>query len=392
MMKKLGLLLSIWIGLSLTSDPCNAEEKFHFSHGPYIQELTPCGVTFVFTTSSDGVAWIELKAPDGTSTEHYQLKDGLRNAFTSFYSVRVERLKPNSEYQYRLKAKEMSGNRWYPIGYGDSIASEWHSFKTLDPKAEGGTFIALSDMHGDNAKLRKLLALCDYPEAETIFYVGDMMTHYDGKMIPFERFIDTSVELFASQKPFVMVRGNHETRGEYARSYFDFIPKNDGKIYGTYLHGDILFLLIDGGEDKVDTHAEYDGLTDFDSYRSEQAEWLKQVVQTPEFKNARYRIVMSHYPTIYPVEDGTTAPGRNYGPRDLNRKILPILNQANIDLMISGHTHRYSMNEPQEGLNNFPVLVNSNDMAAKLTVRDGKIHVKAVDSQGNEMLNRTFSK
>lgn len=392
MMKKFGWLLSAWIAFSWMSTPCSAAEKFHFSHGPYLQELTPDGVTFVFTTSVDGVAWIEIQSPEGASTEHYQLKDGLRNAFTSFYSVRVTHLKPNTEYKYRLKAKEMSGNRWYPIGYGDSIASAWYSFKTLNPAAEGGTFIALSDMHGDNDKLRTLLNLCDYREAETIFYVGDMMTHYDGKLVPFERFIDTSVELFASHTPFVMVRGNHETRGEYARSYFDFIPKSDGKIYGTYLHGDIMFLLIDGGEDKVDTHQEYDGLTDFDSYRSEQAEWLKEVVQTPEFRNARYRIVLSHYPTIYPAEEGATAPGRNYGPRDLNRKILPILNGANIDLMISGHTHRYSMNEPQEGLNNFPVLVNSNDMAAKLTVADGKIQVKAVDSQGNEVLNHTFSK
>ena len=40
------------------------------------------------------------------------------------------------------------------------------------------------------------------------------------------------------------------------------------------------------------------GLTDFDAYRSEQAEWLRQLVRTREYRKARYRIAISHFPMV----------------------------------------------------------------------------------------------
>ena len=42
----------------------------------------------------------------------------------------------------------------------------------------------------------------------------------------------------------------------------------------------------------------YAGLTDFDAYRSEQAEWLRQLVRTREYRKARYRIAISHFPMV----------------------------------------------------------------------------------------------
>ncbi len=41
---------------------------------------------------------------------------------------------------------------------------------------------------------------------------------------------------------------------------------------------------MDTGEDKPDTHPVYNGLADFDQYRSEQAQWLQKEVQSDEFE------------------------------------------------------------------------------------------------------------
>ena len=59
-----------------------------------------------------------------------------------------------------------------------------------------------------------------------------------------------------------------------------------------------MVIMLDTGEDKSDTHPVYAGLTDFDNYRSEQARWLEKIVKSKEFKKAKYRIVISHFPLV----------------------------------------------------------------------------------------------
>ena len=76
-----------------------------------------------------------------------------------------------------------------------------------------------------------------------------------------------------------------------------------------------MIVMIDCGEDKPDTIPAYAGLLDFDNYRSEQATWLKELVKTKEFKKAKYRIVISHYPTINTFANRPI----NHGCNDLAR-------------------------------------------------------------------------
>lgn len=365
-----------------------AQSEFKISHGPYLQELTPDGATFIFLTSSNGLSSIELKEQDGSAvTRHYASKDGLRAADNTFNSIRVENLKPGVAYQYRIQSKEVKSFQPYKVTFGDSIASPWYTFRTIDPKGKGGSFFITSDIHNDAAKLEKLLNLCDYKSCTAYFYAGDVMNSMDSEEAPFRAFIDTSVKLFATSVPFELVRGNHETRGNMARIYPHFFPKKDGKIYGSYLLGDIMVVMLDCGEDKPDTHPVYAGFVDFDAYRTEQAEWLKELVKSKAFKKARYRIVISHFPTIY---DGRDTSDGEHGMKDLSEKVLPILNNAKIDLMISGHTHRYAFHEPTPQANHFPVIVGSNHSAVRLDMTDGKIKAKAVDLNGDVLLEKTF--
>ena len=72
-----------------------AAAPYGFSHGPYLQELTPTGVTFVFTTSDKGFSWVELRSPEGEITRHYAVKDGLRDASNTFCTIRTDSLRPD---------------------------------------------------------------------------------------------------------------------------------------------------------------------------------------------------------------------------------------------------------------------------------------------------------
>lgn len=363
-----------------------AQKPFEFAHGPYLQEVTTDGATLVFLTSAKAFAWVELKAKGANAVpeRYYNATNGLRDANTIFHSVRVEGLKPGTSYEYRLMSKEMRSFQPYKVTFGDSIASQWYSFSTVDPKQKGASFFVTSDIHSDASKLERLLNLCDYKTCDAFFYVGDMMNYMDTEEAPFKSFIDTSVKLFATSTPFELVRGNHETRGDMARVFPSLFPKKDGKIYGSYRLGDIMVVMVDCGEDKPDSHWVYAGLTDFDRYRSEQAEWLKKLVKSKEYKEAKYRIVMTHFPLVIEGEEYKQDVG--HGLKDLRSKFLPILKHANVDLMVSGHTHRFAFHNPGVGECDFPVLVGSADSAARIDVENGKIRIKAVDSKGKVLL------
>jgi UDP-2,3-diacylglucosamine pyrophosphatase LpxH len=207
------------------------------------------------------------------------------------------------------------------------------------------------------------------------FYNGDMVSMVPTEAILFEGFVDAAVRRFAKQVPFYLVRGNHETRGLFATSYLTYFPTTTGKPYFTMKQGDVFFIVLDGGEDKPDSCLEYYETAQYDNYRKEEAAWLKQVVESEECKNAKYRVVLMHMPPIG---------GKNmwHGPKHAGECFFPILNKANITVMLSGHTHRYSYNTPETTDAEFPILVNGHNTALKATVDESGIHIKVIDTTG----------
>lgn len=360
------------------------------AHGPYLQEVTTDGATFAFQTSQPSFSFIELKKEGEEDSNNYAgSQHGLKQADATFFAIRAEELQPNTTYQYRIHAKEIKSFQPYKVVFGDSIASPWYTFRTIDPKQKGGSIFITSDMHSNPKLLKNLLERCDYQTCTSFFYAGDMMNYMtENGEHPFTSFIDTSVELFATSIPFEFVRGNHETRGNMARIFPSFFPKQNGKIYGSYLMGDVMVIMLDTGEDKSDNHPVYAGLTDFDNYRSEQARWLEKVVKSKEFKKAKYRIVISHFPLVVDKEweKGTTWKGC----QDASRKFLPILNRAGIDLIVAGHTHRFFYHEPEESGNQCPVLEQGAMCATRLDLADGNIHIKVIGKNGEALLNKTL--
>src|SRR5690606_547376 len=140
-----------------------------------------------------------------------------------------------------------------------------------------------------------------------------------------------AIERFASEKPMVYARGNHETRGPFAIAYPRYFPTPTGKLYYQFNHGDASFIVLDCGEDKPDSDIEYSGIVEMDNYRTEQMHWLADAVDNPAFKEAKYKIVICHMPPF----------GTWHGMQDILDKFVPILNKAGVQIMLSGHLHRH---------------------------------------------------
>lgn len=366
------------------------DSLYYFNHGPYLQGLTSQDVYIYFTTSKNGFSWVDLKVPDsGTYSRHVTIDDGLIEANNTRNAIQLKNLQPNTEYEYRIVSVPIVQFRLSQNIYGDTIRSPWYKFKTLNPKAESCSFITTSDTHDDAKKYETLLSYLPLDSMDMAFLLGDILSHFSREGQPYISFIDASVEKFAKEKPFVLVRGNHDTRGRLARTYPQYIYRPDNHFYGTYQLGDTYIILLDTGEDKEDSHHDYSGITAFDDYRTEQAEWLKKILKTKEFREAKRRIVLAHIP---PMPRGESTRASRHASDILYQTYLPILNEGNINLMICGHTHRFQLMTPtKETAYNFPILINDNKSASYVVAGPKGISVKTVNEQGSITFNETFN-
>ena len=193
-----------------------------------------------------------------------------------------------------------------------------------------------------------------------IFLNGDIFNDPMSEAQIVDKVLKPATELFASEIPFLLARGNHETRGAYARLLKSYIATPNNKYYYSFKHGPIYFIVLDSGEDKEDNHWAYSGLNDFDSYRDEQTEWLKKEIQKEDFKKAPFRIVLSHIPLF--------GSGDKHGTLDCRKKWASLLNEGKINLHISGHTHQPAVLEPVVDEHSYPIFIGGGPQNENFTV------------------------
>lgn len=379
------------------------------TEGPYLQELTDDGVTVVFEHGVPSVSWIEVReAGSSEITNYYQTIDGQIQvqrqilgensvAPVQNFAVRAEGLKPNTRYLYRVRGRRITNMNANGVTTAltstDNFTSDWIDFKTIDPdRGEHHIFIT-SDMHNRPAVLESLLKNLDYGTVDHFLYNGDMTNYVQtgtDSEDPYRGYINKSVELFAKHKAFEMVRGNHDTRGNISRHFKDYFPRSNGKIYSISRWGDLAVIMLDSGEDKVDSHAEYYGMAAFYKYREEMAEWLKQVIKSEKFLTAKYRIVICHFPLLVDNKRNDEFDGQP----QLSSLVLPLLKQCDIDLYVSGHYHPdtyqyFGENYNGQG-NKFDEYIIGASSAMRIDIADGNFGIKIVNPQGKVLLDKVL--
>lgn len=363
------------------------------TNGPYIQRIGEDEATIIWTTDNDAVSWLEL-APTGNDSfyaserpKYYDTTHGNR-AIGKLHRITVKGLSPGTEYRYRIFSKEVVGYAGHQILFGTIASSNVYSrkpfaFTTLDRHKKTFSFRVVNDIHGKNDNLRAMLGNVKKENTDLVIFNGDMISTLNDEKEIFTGFMDTAVELFAKEIPLFYSRGNHETRGRANTRLYDYFPGSNGSFYYTFRHGPAFFLVLDSGEDKPDSDIEYSELAQFDKYRDQQKEWIETVIAAPEFLSAPFRIVIMHIPPA-----GTTW----HGTQDIVRKFLPLLNKADIDLMLCGHTHSYQFINKGEDQNiHFPVLINDDETYLDITVDSG-IHVRQKDLSGKTLHTHTINR
>lgn len=371
----------VWAGFILAGAMCSGNAyAFQIVAGPWLQNPSETSMTMVWMTDAECTNWVEYGTEDAIDRKAFSSKHGLIDANQTLHRITLEGLSPGTNYHYRVCSKEMLKFEPWKVTYGDSVAGDTNNFTTLSKNKDNISFIVLNDIHQRDDILTALLKRSAFRPYDLVFLNGDMLGHIDDEPQIVNHILKPCSELFAKTIPFIYVRGNHETRGKFARMLPNYLATPDDRYYYAFDHGPVHFIVLDGGEDKEDGHSEYSGLADFDRYRDDQKEWLQEDIQSEPFRRALYKIVLLHMP-----------PGRSekwHGLNHLYETWRPLFNQAKIDLMISGHTHQYAIVAPENGVHDFPVIIGGAPEEGRATVirvdvTKEKLDVVMVTDDGN---------
>ena len=377
MKKILSALLGIAAPLLLTA-------QIKITHGPWLCDMTSTGVTVVWATDKPALSWVEVTEDHGKSfyqTEHkrhYETVAGRRQAHKTLHAIRLEGLTPGTKYSYRIFSREVVEWKYNDaVKYGNVASTNVFSraplhFTTFPATGDEVSFLVFNDVHGRADLMSRLIKDENLRSYDFVAFNGDMSNSVESREQLFKDYIDTAVKFFASEVPVMYNRGNHETRGRHADLLGEYFPTHSGNFYQLYKVGDTAFLVLDCGEDKPDSDIEYGGLADYDAYREAESEWLRATVSSEAVRNAAARLVLLHIPL---------GCGDWHGDLHLDKLLLPILNEADIDVMFSGHTHRYAFHEAGEKVR-FPIVVNDNESYVRCRVTKGKIHIETVGTGG----------
>ena len=316
--------------------------------GPYLQFFKEGEMTIRWITKVPCYCWIEYgNSMDKTDQKADVATDGLVDAYKTVHAVTLQCPKPDNVY-YRICSQKISRFDPYEIVYGTTHRSQVFSFNPLYEHSCKVSFLVLNDIHDRPESFNHLLKLQTTGRKDFLLLNGDIFSHIENEdQLIGHLFLPLS-EL-SSGTPIVLSRGNHETRGKFARRLSDYFNRHSHGFYYSFIAGPAYCIVLDSGEDKPDDDPEYFGLVRFDPYRLAQREWLMNEINKDAFKKARYRIVFSHIPPFYS--------GDWHGTLHCRAMWVDILNKAGIDAYISGHTHKYGIHAPVEDLHNFPIII-----------------------------------
>ena len=337
--------------------------------------------SIVFSTNSYGTAYAEYTY-NGKDYKVYDNVGGRLGSEKKIHSISVpyEHLKGNT---YKVGATRVIEEYSYGSRRGKTVTSAEYTFicnETSDQK-----WLVISDWHTFLERAYKAIDNLE-SDYDGVILLGDATPGVDYEEQVITNIVEFGGKVSKGTKPVLYVRGNHETRGSFA----DELPQMLGleQLYYTADYGEYSFVVLDSGEDKDDSHPEYGGMTDYNTYRADMIEWLKEV----EVKNDKV-INLCHAWNISEVEEELCDAG------------WAELDRLGTRLQISGHAHVCRFLGDAEGkekeiFSKYPDIIGyidggktsgDNYIASLLTLSSEGFKINAVDMHGEKIFDESFS-
>jgi predicted phosphodiesterase len=286
--------------------------------------------------------------------------------------VHLTGLEPGATYSYQVVSTRVVKLKAYWPDKGLSTESAVSKFTTLDARKPSVAFSVITDTHENVQRIRALNKLIDWKTTEFLLHLGDAFDWLDSEEQLFRNWLEPTIAALGPATPLMYARGNHEMRGPFARALADYVPTIDGRFYYARDAGPVHLMVLDTGEDKPDDTNVYALLNKTTAYRAAELAWLRDHVKTdPRVSSAPFRVMAMHQPRWGWLADG-------------NQAWIDLANDAGVDLVIAGHTHRFSYTPPGPGVpNKYHLLVVGQDQVARVdaTMTELKIVVTGTDGK-----------
>ncbi|MEN8121642.1 MAG: glycoside hydrolase N-terminal domain-containing protein [Bacteroidota bacterium] len=339
-----------------------------FRSTPFLQDPSEGGITVSWFTNVPSHGWVEYGTDKEFGNKAQTVIDGLVLANVKHHKVRLSKLEPGEKYYYRLVSREVKDYRTYKKKFGKLKYSDVYEFTLPDSKSTDFTAIIFNDLHKDKKIMKGLMNHVDSIDYDFVIFNGDCVADAHNEDVVVD-FLTYSNELVGAEAlPIFHIRGNHEARGSFAIELNNYIGYVVGdKTYGAFNWGDTRFVLLDCGEGKTDDDKKMHGLIEFSPLRKKQVEFVKEEVKTKEFKKAAKRVLVHHIPLYHNAYESKIPRLELWGD---------ILNKANFNVSISGHTHRFAYHKAGSMGNDYPVVIGGGHRPDDATIMVLKKHGK----------------
>mgnify|MGYP004445383991 CR=1 FL=1 len=359
-----------------------ASDSTRVVFGPWVTNVTETSFTVMWTTNERMLSAVEVSPASSSREVFYESVTGRRHNGT-VHKVEVTGLQKGTAYTYSIFGEPcIDDSDPYKMKFEKRRFFVGGKATTLDSTAPSCRFVMTNDIHCDDSLFTQLFSNIDSYNPDFILLNGDVASYCESDEDLLSHQI-APIQTHLYRYPLFVSRGNHETRGPAFESYVKYFPTATGGCYYCFRHGPVGIMVLDAGEDKPDDNVEYSGTADFDAYRSQELEWLKKAVKDPTFAEAPQKICVIHIPTY-------NEPGAWYGQRWVSEHFMPVLNEAGVTLMLSGHYHEWIFAEKNKYGNNYEIIVNDSCDLLDFNATATEIKVSVYDLDGK--LKHEFSK
>ena len=341
------------------------------TEGPYLVATSGTSTTIVWLTDTPSHSKVRFGVNGDLDRTAEPQVDGLVPVGTR-HVVHLTGLAPGTTYSYQAVSTRVVKLKAYWPDKGLDAESDVHTFTTLDPAKATASFSVVTDTHEDVGRINRLMKMVDWPTTDFLVHTGDAFHWLDTEDQLLRNWLTPTAAALAHRTPLVFARGNHELRGPFARSLFDYIPTVEGRFYYARDAGPVHLIVLDTTEDKPDDTNVYAELNQTTTYRNEEYGWLESHVRTSDrVRSAPFRVIVMHQP-----QWGWLAEGPD--------RWMKLASDAGVDLVIAGHRHRFSYAPPEPG-RAYHLLVVGQDQLARVDATATELTVVVTGLDGAEV-------
>ncbi|MBW2254294.1 MAG: metallophosphoesterase [Deltaproteobacteria bacterium] len=299
--------------VDLCVDTNPAPEMTDLRHGPWLNQVTPEGISILWETHGNAVGAVDY----GTTLAFGDTRS--EATVDDHHEVRLTGLVPDTRYFYRLRSDDLPG--------------ETFSFRTAPASPVPFEFAVWGDNQNGPGVFGEILDRMEAVAPAFALSVGDVVQ--SGTEDNYRDQLLEPLGWFTAEVSFLVALGNHARYSDSDASLFDihFAQPGDEHCF-QWTYGGVAFLFLDSTLDVT--------------VGNPQHTCIAEILTSPAYQGADLQMALFHYPPRIEFWEGWFYDDAEPydGDEDVRDTLEPLFEAAGVDLVFNGHNHLYAYTPP----------------------------------------------